>query len=95
MDSIRQLDEDCVPFFANDVVIAITKTSRRINENILSWSDIPNKSVNPAAAVLRCDTLEQVLLLKWFVCIVRTSFYFRSGCAFHSLLRMLFMVRST
>jgi hypothetical protein len=41
MDSIRQLDEDCVPFFANDVVIAITKTSRRINENILSWSDIP------------------------------------------------------
>jgi hypothetical protein len=41
MDSTRQLDEDSVPFFANDVVIAITKTSRRINENILSWSDIP------------------------------------------------------
>ena len=39
MDSIRQPGTDSVLFFANDVVITITKTSRRINENILCRSD--------------------------------------------------------
>ena len=72
MDSIRQLGMDSVVFFANDVVIAITKTSRRINENILSWSDIPTDRQIPLGRYWD-DTGEP-----WFFDSVRTGVNFGS-----------------